>query len=74
MQSKTGKGLATACGLAALLALGACGDRGTESAAQRDARNEATSVQPGSASPAEQAAAREAQRSGAAELSQGSGT
>ena len=69
------KGLATACGLAALLALGACGERGSESAAQPAVTNEAATGPAESPMPRDQAAARAAaQRSGSAELAQGGGS
>ena len=74
MDSKLGKGLAAACGLAALLALGACGDRSGESAAERAVRNE-TGHEAHHPLPTDDAAAKAAaQRSGAAELAQGRGT
>ena len=68
-------GLATACGLAALLALASCGERGSESAAQPAVTNEAATAPAQGDMPRDQAAARAAaQRSGAAELGQGGGT
>jgi hypothetical protein len=73
MNSKLCKGLATAIGLSALLALGACGDRSGESAAQRSARNETASDLAQNPSK-DAAAARSAQRSGSAELAQGNGS
>ena len=75
MGSKLDKRLATACGLVALLALGACGNRGGEEAATRAARNETATEQAGSATSSGDAAARAAaQRSGSAELAQGRGS
>lgn len=74
MNSKLGKGLATACGLAGLLALGACDDRSSETAAERAARNE-TAEQARQPLPSEEAAARAAaERSASARLTQGSGS
>ena len=73
MKSKLCKGFATTIGLAALLALGACGDRSGESSAERAARNE-TASDLAKGGPNDAAAARAAQRSGAAELAQGNGS
>lgn len=77
MDTRLNKRWATACALAGLLALGACGnsgDPGTETAAERQTRQEmgaGASAPP----PSEEAAARSAaQRSGAVELSRGEGT
>ena len=70
------QGLATACGLAALLALGACSDqRASDSAARPAMTNEAATGPAQSPLPRDQAAARAAaQRSGSAELAQGAGS
>jgi hypothetical protein len=74
MSGKLSKSIATACGLAALLALGACDDRGSETAAERAARNE-TAEQARQPLPRDDAAASTAaQRSGSARLTQGGGT
>jgi hypothetical protein len=68
------KQVAGACGLAALLAITGCGDRSSETAAQREARQE-TAQEAQSPLPREEAAARAAaQRSGATELGQGRGS
>jgi hypothetical protein len=75
MNSKLGKGLFSALGLASLLALGACGDRGSESAADRSVRNETASEQAGAGMTSQDAAARAgAQRSASKELAQGNGS
>lgn len=76
MHSRIG-GIATACGLAALLALGGCGDgsSSSDSAARPAVTNEAATGPAENPLPPDQAAARAAaQRSGAAELARGSGT
>lgn len=70
MDIKLGKCLAAACGLAALLALGGCGERDEQASAgaQGSAAGQA-------AAPSGDAAQRDAaQRSGTAELAQGGGT
>jgi hypothetical protein len=60
MDSKLGKTLATGCAFAALLALGACGDRGGEDAAEREVRNETASEQARNPGPSDDVAARAA--------------
>lgn len=75
MDGKLCKGIASTMAMAALLALGGCGDRSGESAAQRAARNETASEQAQNPTPSSDAAARSAaQRSGSAELAQGRGS
>jgi hypothetical protein len=74
MDSMLGKGVAIGCGLAALLALAACGDRSGETAAERAARNE-TAEQARQPLPSDEAAARAAaERSASARLTQGGGS
>jgi hypothetical protein len=72
--SKLLKSLATATGLAALLALGGCGDRGSETAAQRDARTETAQEAQNPMTNEDAAARAAAQRSASRELAQGSGS
>jgi hypothetical protein len=80
MNPKLVRAGATACGLAALLALGACSeglDRGGETTAERTTSQEMGSAggQAAVAPPSDDAAARAAaQRTGAIELKQGEGT
>ena len=74
MQARLIKQAAGACGIAALLALTACGDRAAESAAHREARQEVAREAQSPLTPEEAAARDAAQRSGSAELAQGRGS
>ena len=75
MDSRLCMGVASALALAALLALGACGERSGESAAQRSARNETAGELARSPASNDAAAARSAaHRSGSSELAQGRGS